>query len=101
VERFADDASRLIWEGKPNKASRRLVPSRLHAKAARIDVILNTDSLKDCFMFPPGWDFKSLRGKLQGIYQVRIDQKYRIRFGWEKQHGAIDITAGEFHDEDD
>lgn len=102
MERFGNESSRLIWEGRPNKATRRLVPSPLHAKtAARIDTILNTATLKECSSFPPGWHFKVLHGKQRGAFQVRIDDRYRIRFRWDEQYGAVDVTAGEFHDEDD
>jgi len=102
LERFGNESSRLIWEGRPNKATRRLVPSSLHAKtAARIDTILNTATLKECSSFPPGWHFKVLHGKQRGAFQVRIDDRYRIRFRWDEQYGAVDVTAGEFHDEDD
>jgi len=102
LERFGNDASRLIWEGRPNKATRRLVPSPLHAKtAARMDTILNTATLKECSSFPPGWHFKVLHGKQRGVFQVRLDDRYRIRFRWDEQYGAVDVTAGEFHDEDD
>jgi proteic killer suppression protein len=65
-----------------------------------MDTILNVASLDDCWSFPPGWHFKALHGKQRGTFQVRIDQQYRIRFRWDDQHGAIDITAGDFHDED-
>ena len=92
----------MIWEGKPDKTSRRAVPVILHNKtAAQIDVILNTAKLQDCSNYPPGWRFKALRGRFRGVYQVRIDGRYRIRFGWDSQHGAVEIIAGEFHDEDD
>ena len=66
-----------------------------------MDTILNAATLKDCSSFPPGWRFKVLHGKQQGVFQVRIDGRYRIRFRWDEQYGAIDVTAGEFHDEDD
>jgi plasmid maintenance system killer protein len=102
VDRFGDGASRLIWEGKANKAARRILPFYLHAKAAKlIDRLLNTASLRDCSHYPPGWRFKELRGKLRGSYQIRIDGQFRIRFRWDRDEGAIAISVGEFHGEDD
>jgi hypothetical protein len=66
-----------------------------------MDTILNTATLKECSSFPPGWHFKVLHGKQRGVFQLRIDDRYRIRFRWDEQYGAVDVTAGEFHDEDD
>lgn len=95
-------ATRLIWEGRPDKAARRALPTNLHTKAAaQMDTILNTSTLKDCSSYPPGWRFKPLRGKLQGLYQIRIDDRYRIRFRWDDDQGAVDLVAGDFHDEDE
>jgi len=101
MERFGCDEARLIWEGRANKAARRIFPSLLHRKAAMlVDRILNTATLKDCSYYPPGWRFKQLHGRLRGTYQIRIDNQYRIRFHWDPRHGAVGITLGEFHDED-
>jgi plasmid maintenance system killer protein len=66
-----------------------------------MDTILNTATLDECSSFPPGWQFKVLRGRQRGVFQVRIDGRYRIRFRWDEQYGAVDVTAGDFHDEDD
>jgi len=102
MERFGGEEARLIWEGRPNKAARRAIPLKLHAKtAALIDKVLNTASLRDCSSYPPGWRFKELHGKLRGTYQVRIDGQYRIRFQWDPTRGAVGIVVGEFHGEDD
>jgi plasmid maintenance system killer protein len=66
-----------------------------------IDRIINTDSLHHFGGFPPGWRFKSLHGRHRGKYQVRIDGQYRIRFRWDECFGAIEITVGDFHGDDD
>lgn len=93
--------ARLIWEGQSSKATRRVLPTKLHTKAAsRMDVVLNTATRKDCSSFPRGWRFKQLHGNLQGTYQVMIDGKYRIRFRWDPEQGAVGIIVGDFHDED-
>ena len=102
MERFGSKAARLIWEGRPDKAARRALPSILHPKvAAQMDTILNTANLKDCSNYPPGWRFKALSGKLQGTYQVRVDVRYRIRFRWDVERGAVGIVVGDFHDQDE
>ncbi len=101
MERFGSKETRLVWEGQSNKAVRRVLPTGLHRKAASLlDRLLNTATLQDCYNYPPGWRFKELHGKLRGTYQVRLDDKYRIRFRWDTTHGAVAITVGEFHGDD-
>ncbi len=101
MERFGTKEARLIWEGKSDKAVRRILPPELHRKTARLlDTLLNTASLQDCSNYPPGWRFKELHGKLRGTYQIRIDDRYRVRFRWDVTHGAVGITVGEFHGDD-
>src|SRR5271166_3719173 len=102
MERFGSKEARLIWEGGVSKSTRRILPPRLHRKAAGLlDRLLNTATLQDCSSYPPGWRFKQLHGKLRGTYQMRIDGQYRIRFQWDSAHGAVGITVGEFHGDDD
>ena len=98
--RFGSNEAHQIWDGRPNKAARQTVPSRLHAKtAALIDKVLNTATLRDCFSYPPGWRFEERHGRLRGTYQVRFDGQYRLRFQWDPTHGAVGIVVGEFHGE--
>jgi len=40
-----------------------------------------------------------LRGRLRGIYQFKLSGGHRVRFEWEHDR-AVNITIGEFHDED-
>jgi plasmid maintenance system killer protein len=101
MDRFGSNETRLIWEGRPNKVARRVLPIHLHQKAAKLtDQILNTATLRDCYNYPPGWRFKQLHGRSRDTYQIRIDDQYRIRFRWDPRHGAVDISLGEFHGED-
>lgn len=74
----------------------------LHEKAAKlVDVLLNTATLNDCGRYLPGWRFKALHGKLRGVYQIRIDDQYRIRFRWDSDHGPMNIVVGEFRGENE
>jgi len=97
VDRFGNEETRLVAEGRATKATRRILPSNLHEKAARaIDFVLRVRSPQDCAIFR---DFKMLKGRLRGEYQFRISGEHRIRFGWDGRR-AVNIRVGEFHDED-
>lgn len=71
-------------------ASQRLEP---YAKAAlrkldQIDVIHRIEQL----FVPPGNKLK----KIGGLWQIRINERYRVRFRWDGKH-AFDVEIGDFH----
>jgi len=102
MERFGTQEARDIWMGSSTKPARRALPQNLHAKAAlQLDTVLNTATLADCSNYPPGWCFKELQGNLRGMYQIRVNDQYRIRFQWDPNFGAVGITIGEFHGENE
>lgn len=97
-ERFADDETWLIWNGETTKATRRVLPQRLHRKA-RMALERLMLALRPTDLAHKG-DFKMLHGQLRGVYQFLIEGPYRVRFEW--QHGrAVQVRCGEFHDEDE
>ena len=101
MERFKDDATRSIWEGRPNKAARKIVPVNLHQKIAlRLDFVLQQTTMAGFAMLPSGAQFKKLHGKRRGTYQIRAGGPYRVRFKWLKGVGAIEIEVKDFHDGD-
>ncbi len=96
-ERFADPETRLIAEGLQTKATRRLLPSNLHPKAVRlIDYVLRARLPQACAIFS---GFKMLHGPLRGTYQLDVGKAHRLRFEWHEDR-AVNISVGEFHDED-
>ena len=97
MQRFGDDETRLIAEGRNTKATRRRLPVNLHDKAVRmLDYLLRARSPQDCALFS---GFKMLAGTSRGKYQFKVGGAYRIRFQWEGRR-AVNIRIGEFHDED-
>src|SRR5271155_4601947 len=98
MERFKDEATRDLWEGRSTKAARRAIPINLHAKARlRLDFVYQAASMAAFTALPPGVEFKELHGHLRGTYQFRIGGPYRIRFRWNRDH-ACEIQAAHFHD---
>lgn len=97
MERFGDDETRLIAEGRSTKATRRRLPQNLHGKAVRmLDYLFRVQSPQDCALFS---GFKMLAGTNRGTYQFKVSGAYRLRFEWEGRR-AVNIRVGEFHDED-
>jgi len=40
--------------------------------------------------------FEKLRGNRKGQYSVRINEKYRICFGWENEN-AVEVEITDYH----
>ena len=89
IKSFKDkEAETLFIHREPTK---RLAP---YAKAAlrkldQIDAVLRVDELA----VPPGNRLKRISDT---IWQLRINDQYRVRFRWRSGH-AYDVEIGDFH----
>lgn len=89
IRSFKDkDAEELF---KTRAASKRLAP---YAKAAlrKLDLIDVADRIDELFV-PPGNRLKKIS---DDTWQIRIDERYRVRFRWDGQN-ALDVEVGDFH----
>lgn len=84
------DAEELF---RTRHASKRLAP---YAEAAlrKLLAIHAAKSVTDLAL-PPGNQLKKVVGT-KNAWQVRIDQRYRVRFTWDG-HDAHDVQIGDFH----
>jgi toxin HigB-1 len=57
-----------------------------------IDAAMELSDLK-C---PPANRLEKLRGDRQGQYSIRINDQYRICFGW-RDHDAYDVEVTDYH----
>ncbi len=89
IKSFKDAEARELFEHR--RASKRLAS---YAKAAlrKLDQIDVIDRIDELFV-PPGNKLKKLSDNL---WQIRIDEKNRIRFRWNGQD-AYDVEIGDFH----
>lgn len=88
IRSFKDpDVERLF---RSHQASKRLEAC---AKIAlrKLDMLDVVDRIERLFV-PPGNRLK----KIDGVWQIRINERYRIRFRWDGQH-AFDVEIGDFH----
>lgn len=83
-----------IWA----RASVKGVPLKLQTQAYRKLQTINAAAVVNDLRIPPGNKLKPLQGKKWGgWHQVRVNNKYRIRFKWKNGH-AYDVRFGDFHD---
>ncbi len=60
----------------------------------KLDMLDYAKELKD-LRSPPGNHLESLFGDLQGYYSIRINDQWRIVFGWDQQ--PYDVCIVDYH----
>ena len=78
------------------KEALRTLPKELHRKAqiklARLGAVTSIQDLQEI----RGNRFEKLKGGRQGQYSIRINDRYRICFKWEKEN-AVDVEIIDYH----
>ena len=96
IQSFADRATLQLFNGRSTKATRRVLPARLHEVAWRkLDQLDSAGSLEDLRQ-PPGNRLEALRGTRVGQHSIRINQQYRVCFRWTSQ-GPADVEVTDYH----
>lgn len=79
---FADRATEDLFDGTNSSAARKRLPRELWDTAARkleqLDSVVALDELKR----PPGNRLEALKNDRAGQFSIRINDQYRICFGW-------------------
>jgi proteic killer suppression protein len=93
---FADRGTEDIYNGVASKATRRILPAVLHAKALDKLTLLDAAVSLDQLHVPPGNRLEALRGDRAGQHSIRINDQYRICFRW-TEAGAVDVAIVDYH----
>jgi proteic killer suppression protein len=96
IHSFHNQGTEDVFNGKSSKAARTVCPQNLWKRATRkldqIDSAINLDDLK----VPPGNRLEALKRDRVGQYSIRINDQYRICFGWTDQ-GATEVEIVDYH----
>jgi len=93
---FADGATEDIYDGLDSKQARRALPKALHAIALRkLSILAFAEAIAD-LRSPPSNRLERLRGNREGQYSIRINEQYRICFGWVDAE-AVDVEITDYH----
>ncbi|QTA93559.1 type II toxin-antitoxin system RelE/ParE family toxin [Desulfonema magnum] len=96
IKNFRNKGTEDINYGRSSKAALKILPKNLHRKAqvklARLSALSSFLDLKEI----RGNRFESLKGDREGQYSIRINDQYRICFGWEKDE-ATDVEIADYH----
>jgi addiction module HigA family antidote len=78
---FGDRATAALYHGERGKAVRKF-PSTIRRVALRkLDVLNGAPELGD-LRSPPGNRLEALRGDLNGLHSIRVNDQWRIVFRW-------------------
>ena len=95
IQSFADATTKDIYDLVDSKAARR-IPNVLWSVVRRkLDGLEAATSTGD-LAHVPGNRFEALKGDLRGRYSIRVNQQYRITFGFESGH-AHDVRCEDYH----
>ena len=92
IRSFADKEAERIWAGE---VSRRL-PSDIQSVARRKLRMLNNAVNLDDLRIPPANRLEALKGERKGQYSIRINNQWRICFGWNKGD-AYEVEIVDYH----
>lgn len=93
---FADAGTEDVFQGRDSKAARRVCPSSLWAVARRKLDLLNAAVSLVSLRVPPGNRLESMKGDRAGQFSIRINDQFRICFGW-TEGGPADVEIADYH----
>ncbi len=96
IRSFGCAGTQDLFNGKPSRAARRLLPGELQAAARRKLDYLNLARSIDVLKVPPGNRLEALRGNWEGFWSIRINDKYRIVFQWHNGDAA-EVRIVDYH----
>lgn len=92
IKSFETKETSAIWEGEKSKK----LPIGIQNTARRkLRMLNNSTNLAD-LRIPPANRLEKLKGDLKGMYSIRINEKYRIIFKWERGN-AYNVEIIDYH----
>lgn len=92
IKTFADRRTAAIFEGYLVRELPREIQGIARRKLKQIDAATRIESLR----IPPGNRLELLKGKRAGQWSIRINDQWRICFGWQ-EGDATDVEIADYH----
>mgnify|MGYP001562068028 CR=1 FL=1 len=92
---FKSKAAQDIYDGISSKDARKFPQTIWPVAQRKLDMLNAAVTLKDLSV-PPANRLESLRGTLKDKYSIRINDQYRIVFGF-KDGNAYDVEIVDYH----
>lgn len=95
IRTFADEATADVYYGRDTKAARRLPKPLWPVIRRKLDALNRARTLQD-LRLPAGNRLEALKGDRSGRFSMRVNEKYRIVFRFEKGD-AYDVACEDYH----
>ena len=81
IRGFADKVAEDLYHGKNSKHARQIPRSIWKIVQRKLDMLNRAISLRD-LRVPPSNRLEKLRGDLEGLHSIRVNDQYRIVFAF-------------------
>jgi proteic killer suppression protein len=92
IQSWADDEAEKLFSGRRS----RKLPSDLQRVALRKLLMLDAAVTIDDLRVPPANRLEKLKGNRKGQWSIRINDQWRICFGWSAGH-AYNVEIVDYH----
>lgn len=92
---FGDRASEDLYHNRPTNRARRFPREIIEPALVKLDMLNAAAALMD-LASPPGNRLEALRGDLKGFHSIRVNDRWRIVFRWERNN-AHDVRLMDYH----
>jgi len=92
---FRDQLTEDIFHGLSSRRVTRLQPGLVRATQRKLDMINAAHHLLD-LRSPPGNRLEALRGDLEGLHSIRVNDQWRLIFIW-RDGGAELVQLIDYH----
>lgn len=95
IASFGDAVAEDLFHGRSTARVRRLPPDVLRTAIIKLDLIDAAAAIRD-LRSPPGNRLERLRGELDGLHSIRVNDQWRIVFRWSGDD-AHDVRLVDYH----
>jgi len=92
---FGDDLTGDLFHGRPTSRARRLPRDVANAAIIKLDLINAAAAIRD-LRAPPGNRLEALKGDLDGLRSIRVNDRWRVVFRW-ADDDAHDVRLMDYH----
>ncbi len=93
IKSFADKRTAALFAGHAVKGVPHQLQRRAKARLQALDAAKRLDDLR----VPPGNRLEALMGDRAGQHSIRINQRWRICFGWRTDGEAWEVEIVDYH----
>jgi proteic killer suppression protein len=95
IRNFSDERLQDVYLGRSTKSAAKIPKALWKRIRVKLDAMQAAEKLDD-LRVPPSNHLEKLKGDLEGLYSIRVNEQFRIVFGFEGGY-AIDVQFMDYH----